>query len=390
MAFAVMNLAVGSLTASLTRQTKFIEFLVCSVIFLCFVLSPGIYLRAQADSFEKIAAQAAQAKDANQVDEAMSLYRQALRQNPKWGEGWFYLATLLYDRDSYPEAADAFREVTNLNPQIGTAWVMLGLSEFKLGRHEDSLKHIQKGRQLGITDNPQLRIVMLYHEGLLLLHKGDFDAAHKTLSILSREGVDNEDLINALGLSVLRLRPSQQHQTVIVTRTGRAEYFATQKKFAEALGEYERLVSDFPKEHNVQYAYGRYLLTSNNEEEAIAAFKLEITNNPSHLMARLLIADTKLRLRDYAGGLSFAEEALKLRPDLPLAHYLVGSLLLEAGKTARAINELEIARRLLPDEPKIYFALGRAYARANRKEDAERARATFERLNKLAEEKVRQ
>ncbi|MCI0663946.1 MAG: tetratricopeptide repeat protein [Acidobacteria bacterium] len=345
---------------------------------------------AQSDSFEKIASQAAQAKEANQIEQAISLYRQALRLNPKWGEGWFYLATLHYDRDSFAEAAEAFRKATNLSPKIGTAWVMLGLSEFKLGRHDDSLKHIQKGRQLGITDNPQLMNVMLYHEGLLLLHKGDFDAAQKTLSKLSREGVENDGLINALGQAVLRVRPDQEQQAAIVRRAGQAEYFATQKKFEEALGEYERLVRDFPREQNLQYAYGRYLLTSNNEEKAIEAFKQEIANNSSHLLARLMIADTKLRLRDYAGGLPFAEEALKLRSDLPIAHFLVGSLLLEIGKTAQAINELETARRLLPDEPKIYFVLGRAYARANRKVDAERARATFERLNKLAEETANQ
>jgi tetratricopeptide (TPR) repeat protein len=354
------------------------------------MISPGIYPRAQAESFEKVAAQAAQAKDANQVDQAISLYRQAIGMNPNWGEGWFYLATLHYDRDAYLEAAEAFKEATNLSPKIGTAWVMLGLSEFKLGRHADALKHLQKGRQLGITNNPQLRIVMLYHEGLLLLHQGDFDAAQKTLSILSREGVENEDLINALGLSVLRVRPSQKHQTDIVLRAGRAEYFATQKKFKEALGEYERLVRDFPQELNVPYAYGRYLLVTNNEEKAIEAFKQEIENDSSHLLAHLLIADTKLKLRAYAAGLPFAEAALKLRPDLPLAHYLVGSLLLETGKTTRAIIELETASRLLPEEPKIYFALGRAYARANRKADAERARATFERLNKLAEETAKQ
>jgi len=372
----------------ITKQTKISATFVCFVIFVCFVFSPGV--QGQSDSFEKIAAQAAQAKDANQIDQAMSLYRQALRLNPKWGEGWFYLATLLYDRDSFAEAAEAFREATNLSPKIGTAWVMLGLSEYKLGRHDDSLEHLQKGRQLGITDNPHLRNVMLFHEGLLLLHKADFDAAYRTLSKLSRDGVENDDLINALGLSVLRLRPSEKHQSEIVRQAGQAEYFATQKKFDEALKGYERLVQEFPREQNVHYAYGRYLLTCNNEEKAIEAFKQEIANDPSHLMARLLIADTKLRLRDYAGGLPFAEEAVKLRPDLPLAHYLVGSLLLETGKTLQAINELETARRLLPDEPKIHFALGRAYARANRKADAERARATFERLNKQAEETVKQ
>jgi hypothetical protein len=40
-----------------------------------------------------------------------------------------------------------------------------------------------------------------------------------------------------------------------------------------------------------------------------------------------------------------------------------------------------------PNEVRLYFALGSAYALAGRKEDAARARATFERLNQEQQEK---
>ena len=124
------------------------------------------------------------------------------------------------------------------------------------------------------------------------------------------------------------------------------------------------------------------MVGSNQEEKAIEAFKREIENTPNHLLARLGIADTKFKAKDPAGGLPYAEEAVKLSPKSPLAHLLLGVLLFETGQTVRAIAELETAQKSLPNEPKIYFQLGRAYARANRKEDAARARATFTRLNK--------
>jgi tetratricopeptide (TPR) repeat protein len=383
-----------------TKQTKknktnerIRNFSFVSFIFVCFVFSTVFHSPAQTRSsqdFDKLAAQAAQAREANRVDEAISLYRETVRLRPKWDEGWFYLGTLLHERDKHADAAQAFKAVTEINPKVGTAWVMLGLSEFKLGRYDDALKHIQQGRQLGIIDNPNLRNVMLYHEGLLLLDKEDFEGAQKTLGSLSREGVENEDMIAALGLAVLRVRPSNLPSAdsttqMAVGRAGQAEHFAVQKRFAEARNEYDRLVADFPELSNVQYAYGRFLLIGNDDEKAISAFQREIENSPGHLPARLMIADLKLKLRDAAGGMPYAEEAVKLNPRLPLAHYLLGALLLEAGQAARAIVELETAQRLLPNEPKIYFAMGRAYARANRKEDAERARAAFERLNKKEE-----
>jgi len=64
------------------------------------------------------------------------------------------------------------------------------------------------------------------------------------------------------------------------------------------------------------------------------------------------------------------------------AHYLLGLLLLDTNDYERALPELEIAQRAFPREPKVYFALGSAYSRAGRKQDAARARSMFERLTK--------
>jgi predicted Zn-dependent protease len=344
------------------------------------------------ETFDQLAARAEQARSANRIEDAIELYRKALSLRPRWPEGWWYLGTLLYEQDGFADATVAFGRATVLSPKLGTAWVMLGLCEFKLERYDDALKHIQQGRKLGVSADQQFKQVMLYHEGLLLIGKGEFEHAQETLGLLSRGGVENEDLTTALGLSVLRIRFSDllARDSALrepVRRAGWAEHLAAQKKFDEALSEYDRLATDFPNIPNVQYAHGRFLLLSNQDEKAIEAFKREIGNDPKHLLSHLRIADTKLRFRDAHGGLPYAEEAVKLRPQLPLGHYLLGSLLLETGQTVRAITELETAQRLMPREPKIYFALGRAYARANRKQDAERARATFTRLT--AEEAAR-
>jgi tetratricopeptide (TPR) repeat protein len=341
-------------------------------------------------NFDQVAAQAEQARGANRVEEAMELYRKALSLRPQWAEGWWYLGALLYERDAFADAAVALSKATALSPKVGTTWVMLGLCEFKLGRFSDALTHIRQGRKLGASADPQFKQVMLYHEGVLLIGKGEFEQAQETLGLLSRDGVENEDVTDALGLSALRIRFSDLlagdlTMRQLVRRAGLAEYLAAQKKFDEALGEYERLVTDFPTKPNVQYAFGRYLLTSRDEERAVVAFQREIENNPTHLPAHLLLANTKLNLRDFAGGLPYAENAVKLNPQAALGHYILGSLLLETDQTARAIIELETAGRLMPSEPKIYFALGRAYARANRQKDAAAARATFARLTKQAE-----
>jgi Flp pilus assembly protein TadD len=159
---------------------------------------------AQQD-FDKIAADAKAASDADKLDEAIALYRKALSLRPQWPEGWWYLATILYDHDNYAEAARAFKETARLQPKAGAPWAMIGLCEFQLGHYDQAFDNIEKGRSIGVGDNVELTRVMRYHEGILALLKGEFERAQMTLGTLSYEGLKSEDLIIGLGLSVLRI-----------------------------------------------------------------------------------------------------------------------------------------------------------------------------------------
>jgi len=358
---------------------------------------PGNKTEAQTQAktpanFDQLKAQADEAREAGRLEDAIQLYRKAVAAKPSWAEGWWYLATLLYDRDRYAEAIPAFKRVTASQPQAGAPLVMLGLCEFKTGDYDSALGHLHKGQQLGVGENQDLNLAMRYHLGMLLMLKGDFETAQNFFNTLSYENLNREDLIIAHGLAVLRLPmlPSQvtpdYRDREIIRRAGYAEHQAAQKNQGDARQEYERLVTDYPKAPGVQYAYGRYLLNQRNDEGAIGAFKKEIENSPNHALARLQIAYVNLRNKEPEAGLKFAKEAVDLHARLPLAHYVLGRILFEMGENARAVEELEMARRLAPNEPKVHFTLSRAYARAGRKAEADQARETFARLNKIAEE----
>src|SRR5215813_13347048 len=120
-------------------------------------------------NFDQLKAQADEAREAGRLEDAIELYRKAVAAKPNWVDGWWYLATLLYDRDRYAEAVPAFKRVTALQPQAGAPFVMLGLCEFKVGDYDSALGHIHKGQQMGIGANQDLSIAMRYHLGMLLL-----------------------------------------------------------------------------------------------------------------------------------------------------------------------------------------------------------------------------
>ena len=261
---------------------------------------------------------------------------------------------------------------------------MLGLCQFELGQDDAALKNILEAKQLGTNADAQFQHVMLYHEGVLYLRKGRFDSAGETFSQLSKQGVQSEELMLGLGMAVLRMPPKDLPAEgapgrQVVRRAGEAESFAARKQFDQAREAYAALIRDFPDFPKIYYAYGHFLLETNDADGAVAAFQQEIKNSPQSVLARLQIAAVRYRV-DSAAGLPYAEEAVKLAPQLPFAHYLYGLLLLDTGDTARAITELEIAEHGLRNEPGVYFALGTAYAKVGRKQDAARVRAVFARI----------
>ena len=160
---------------------------------------------------------------------------------------------------------------------------MLGLCEFGLGHNTDALKHIQHGRQPVLAPSLNCATVMLYHEGLLLLGKGDFERAQETLSVLSQEGVENEELTTALGLSALRARFSDltwrkcREIREVVHLLGWAEHLAAEKKFDGRTQRVRSAGRRFSKACKVKNTpYGRFLISTNQDEKGVAAVKANL------------------------------------------------------------------------------------------------------------------
>ena len=62
---------------------------------------------AIAKRFTDLVAQASAARMQNDVPRAIDLYSQALQQNPKWADGWWFLGSLQYGAGEYIPARDA-------------------------------------------------------------------------------------------------------------------------------------------------------------------------------------------------------------------------------------------------------------------------------------------
>lgn len=310
------------------------------------LLLPGSAANSSAPAFEQedletLAAKAEAAREGQRLQEAISLYRQALEQDENWKEGWWYLGTLSYDLDRYEEGRAAFRRLVALEPEAGPAWALLGLCEFQVREYDRALVSLQKGRMLGLPANKSLKYVSDYHAALLLSRYEHFEASFEILNGLVREHHNHPNLIEALGISAVRLPflPTElpREWRDLVLRAGRAASYLATGRAEDAAVEYRRMVELYSNTPNVNYAYGVHLLGS-EPDAALEHFRRELEISPRHVPAHLQIAFEYLKRGEAPSGLAYAEEATRIDPASFPARNALGRILLDIGEIDRAIR----------------------------------------------------
>ena len=338
------------------------------------------YAEAQFERFVKLADEA---RLAARFDDAISLYGKALNIKPKWPDGWWYIGAIFYEKDLYPQARDAFQNLVALEPQRGPAWAMLGLCLFQTGDYERAATSLQRGKSLGVNDNSELAGVVLYHIGLLYIRFEYFENAFDTLAELLRAGNASPKVIEAFGLTMLRMPylpkeiPAAQREKILIA--GQAGINMAARRQDQARAAFDTLLAQYPNEPNVHYGFGVFML-SQDADIALKEFNRELEISPNHYPSMVQMAFEYLKRDQYNDALPLAEKAVQLAPKLYAARNVLGRVLLELRQVERSIRELEAGVKLAPSSPEMHFALARAYTRAGRKEDAARERETFKKL----------
>jgi tetratricopeptide (TPR) repeat protein len=336
--------------------------------------------------FKKLAAEAAAAREANRLDEALALYLKAVTIKPDWSEGWFHLGTMSYELERHEHARDAFRRVLFANPDNALSWALMGLSEFQLKEYDASLDHLLRARTLGIAAQKGVAPVVRYHAAVLLTRIGKYDQAIQLLNEFAVEGNDNHRVVEAFGLSALRMPmlpddvPGTQRELVMMA--GRAQYFSAARMLPAAKQSFEQLVARYPETPSVHYAYGVFLL-GEEPELGIKQLQEELRISPNDNWAMLQLAFEYIKRSEYETAISWARKAVDGDPSNFAARKALGQALLEQGDTAAAIEHLEAGVAIAADSPALRFQLAKAYQKAGRSADAERERKEFVRLDRI-------
>ncbi|MGA2740921.1 MAG: tetratricopeptide repeat protein [Bryobacteraceae bacterium] len=326
-----------------------------------------------AATFEEVARQAAAAREADQVPQALDLYRQALQLKSDWPEGWFYLGTLYYDSDRFADAQPAFAEFVKLADKPA-GWAFLGLCEFETGGYTLAREHLQKALDGGLA--PEIEQVVRFHQALLLTRLGLFDQAQHWYRALVSRGIHDPTLIAGLGLNSLAkaMLPNETppDQREFVAAVGRTAYAWMSDDPVKTEAAFHGLLEAYPAAPGVHNLYANYLLTA-HPDAAMPELRRELEVNPQSVDARAMLALLLLQAGQTSEASSYAKKAAEDGPSSALAQYAYGSILADIDPKEAAAH-LEIAERLDPANFEYHVALAHVYSRSGRNDDARRER----------------
>ena len=337
-------------------------------------------------SFDALSRQATEARDAKRLNEALALYRKALRLKPAWEEGRFDAGMIAYDLDKYAECASHFHKLVSVKPELVPAWTMAGLCEYQLKDYKAALISLTHAERMRFQEPPELSRAARLHLSLVLTKTGNYEKAIVLLLELTRIDHKTPEIIVAAGIAGLR-RPwtppeVPESDRDLVFKLGDAMASVMEQDNKTAIEKFELALRDYPKEPNVHFRFGAFLVQQ-DPERGIGEIKKALDLEPAHIPALVALAAIYLKRGQPQDAREFAEKAVKLSPADFATHVSLGRVLLQTGDAARAARELEIAVKLAPQSPESRFSLSNAYAELGRKADAAREREEFRRLRKL-------
>ncbi len=273
---------------------------------------------------------------------------------------------------------------------------MSGAAMAEAGRCREAIPLLKK--EMRRVTNPDLKRSAGLAGARCAMEIGQPDDAVDFIRALTRDFPrDAEVLYQAVHIySDLSLKSSQD---LLINAPGsyqvrllNAEALETQERWSEAAAEYRGILAQNPDLPGVHYRMGRLLLslpekevTPATRDEARREFEEELKVNPRNAGAEYVLGELARQASDWAQAADHFARAARLNPAFADAHIGLGRSLISDRKYEEAIKPLEQAVKLQPENPAAHYHLAIAYGRAGRKEEAERESSAF----KQASEKAR-
>ncbi|RPJ06787.1 MAG: hypothetical protein EHM28_09390 [Spirochaetaceae bacterium] len=280
--------------------------------------------------------------------DAVDLYKQG--QNAL-AENNFYLAV------------EKYKAALAVNPNYLDAYKGLAESFYFLGEYDEALRNIEAAKRLSRND-----IMLLNFEGRIWVVKGSLDKAKALFQqVLSKEPNNIEAMTGIALLDVaagrtryaasqceeaLRLNPT--HRVTLLTLAILNESMgdtATAEKYVELALKYHA------NSALVHFTAGRFYYDVNNQYKAESHLKTALGLDGEFEDARILLGNLYILMKSYSRAIEVLRPLLNVRADNAFAYYSLGMAYWYSGDATQALQSLERAQRLKPDDEIIKLTL---------------------------------
>jgi len=273
---------------------------------------------------------------------------------------------------AYNSLPSAHRETPFVLAQIGKAY-------YEQGSHAEAEKFFIRVRQLAPNrlEDMEIYSTVLWHL------KSEIELAY-----LAHELVEVDRLTpqawSAIGNSFSRLneheqaikcfkRSTQLDPNFAYGYTLQGHEFIQNEEFEKALDAYRSAIAVDGRHYNAWYGLGKVYEKMGKWTIAEQHYRTAAKINPTNAVLVCCIGVVLEKLKDPEQALQMYTRACSLAPGNALSRFKKARCLMSLARPREALAELLILRDVVPDEPNVWFLMGRLYKTLRLKAEAVRA-----------------
>ena len=167
--------------------------------------------------------------------------------------------------------------------------------------------------------------------------------------------------VAAMILWTCSLSANAQSISEAVRKSAQANALVQAGKSEQALPIYKELVSAFPNEISFKLNLSIALYKAGRYRDAVAECELLSKQHPEMFPTWLFLGASYLKLGDFLGAEGPLRKAVSIQPNDPNARIMFADALLALQHWEESAEQYELAAPKIPDNPRVWFGLGRSY-----------------------------